>query len=66
MFEFRTDIDYNCSIGELAELCEKYNATISIIQADGPAGGNPFISFLFTTQSDMDNFEYEFYHGPSY
>lgn len=37
------DIDHN-SLSDLPKIAHKYNLDYKIIQENGPAGGNPFIS----------------------
>ena len=59
MFEYTMDVAYDCPISVIAKLCEKHNATMRVIAAEGPAGGNPFLSFTFGNQSDMDDFKLE-------
>ena len=51
------DVAHDCPISTIAEVCEKHNATMRVIEAIGPGGGNPFLSFTFDNQSDMDNFK---------
>lgn len=46
------DIGADCTISELLQFMETYNAEIFDFQAVGSAGGNPFITFSFKNPAD--------------
>ena len=52
MFTYECDVAYDCSIEVIAKMCEDTNATMRVIEANGPAGGNPHLSFEFTNADD--------------
>ena len=56
-FTYDNDIAWDCKIADIALMLERFNATLSIIQAEGPGGGNPWVKFHFTNQADRDAFE---------
>jgi hypothetical protein len=56
MFNYECDVAYDCSIDVIAKMCEDTNATMRVIEANGPAGGNPHLSFEFTNADDMNAF----------
>jgi hypothetical protein len=56
MFNYECDVAYDCSIEFIAKMCEDTNATMRVIEANGPAGGNPRLSFEFTNADDMNAF----------
>ena len=64
-FTYDNDIAWDCPISEVALMLEAFNATMSIMQAEGPGGGNPWVKFHFTNQTDRDAFE-TFYESDQY
>lgn len=56
MFTYECDVAYDCPISVIAELCEATNATMRVIDAIGPGGGNPFLAFDFTNEDNRTEF----------
>lgn len=56
MFIYECDVAYDCPISEIAKLCEATNATMRVIEAEGPGGGNPFLCFEFDTDANRIEF----------
>jgi hypothetical protein len=56
-FKLRYDVAHCCTIGELFDFMERWNAKIDSFEARGPAGGNPLIAFSFTNRQDLQNFK---------
>jgi hypothetical protein len=64
MKSYNFDIAYDATIENLTKLMEKYNVSfMKCIEANGPAGGNPFIEFLFENESDLLKFENDYENG---
>ena len=58
LFTLQLDICHDLPFDEIATMMEHFNAhSLQIINANGPAGGNPFIKLHFTTQADVDAFQ---------
>lgn len=57
------DVAHDCTIGELLQFMETYNATIFDFEAVGPAGGNPLITFSFENAVDMHLFKATYQTG---
>ena len=55
-FNYDLDIAWDTNFKIIAELLEEFNATLSVIEAIGPGGGNPYVNFQFKTESDMNDF----------
>jgi hypothetical protein len=55
-YTYECDVASDCSIADVAQLCEATNATMRVIEAVGPGGGNPFLAFDFTNEDDMNEF----------
>lgn len=56
MHTYELDCAHDMTLGELSDLCTKYHAHYRSIIHYGPAGGNPYIQFIFNNQNDLDHF----------
>jgi hypothetical protein len=50
------DIVYDCPIDAFALPMQEYDVTMRVLEANGPAGGNPFVEFTADTHEQMKNF----------
>lgn len=55
-YTYECDVVYDCPIEYIAQLCEATNATMRVIEASGPGGGNPFLAFDFTNEDNYLEF----------
>ena len=56
MITYAMDIAADFTVGELAQIMELCNATMAIVQAEGPGGGNPEVQFTFNDHGDYKRF----------
>lgn len=57
MFKACVDVAYDCPFDAIAQLMQATNCfSMSVIEAEGPAGGNPFCEFAFENADDADEF----------
>jgi len=56
MFTINLDIAHTLSPSQIKNICDKYSITPTLIQENGPAGGNPEYSFSTTKKSNIVNF----------
>ena len=52
------DIDGNCTVGEVLETIARYNVKVVAMVGNGPAGGNPMLTFE-GLESDLDRMSQE-------
>lgn len=62
-FYLELDIAHDCTIGELTQFMETYNARIESFVAIGPAGGNPLIKFAFSDLAELHLFRATYQTG---
>ena len=55
-YTYECDVAGDCPIDVIAQLCEATNATMRVIEAVGPGGGNPYLAFDFTNEDNMNEF----------
>lgn len=53
VYQLSIDVAHDCTIGELLRFMETYNARLDKFEANGPAGGNPFMTFGFKTSAEL-------------
>ena len=56
MYSYNCDVAWNAPIKDVAHIMECTDAAMRVIDSDGPAGGNPYLEFLFKTESDRQQF----------
>lgn len=59
LYTIELDIAHDCELGYIAEFMEEYELTMEIVQARGPAGGNPLIRFSSWKPGNLKKFKAE-------
>jgi len=54
---YNVDIDGDGQINDLIKFLDKYNGTFEVIQATGPAGGNPYVKFTLNKQMSTEDLQ---------
>jgi hypothetical protein len=63
-FTYSFDIASDCPMEFVADVMSQYSVvSMSVIEAIGPGGGNPFIEFTFASEADLVKFTSDYEEG---